>query len=69
MKLTGKIRYRVGRSGFRRVLILQVQEFSRDSSFYGTFVECNNVLKWRDATVEDLSEQADGLKEMLKTNG
>jgi hypothetical protein len=69
MSLTGRIRYRVGRSGFRRVLILQVEESSRDSSFYGAFVEYNNVLKWRDATVEDLSEQADGLKEEVKPNG
>jgi len=54
MSLTGKTRYRNGRSGFRRVLILQVQEVVRRCEPVGPFVDCCDVLEWRDARVEDL---------------
>ena len=48
-ELTGRRRYRLG-GLFRKTLVLQVQFRDREYDPWGGFA----VLRWRDATVEDL---------------
>lgn len=59
MALTGKTRYRSGKSGgvfSKQVLILQVEySYSRYYNL-GYSVECEDALAWRDAKTEDLLE-------------
>lgn len=54
-KRTGRTRYRSSRPWIKERLILQVEEFQEQPDDYG--VSIRRLLRWRDATTEDISKR------------
>lgn len=63
-KLTGRTRHRMARvreGVFKSsvLLVLQVEEVVQVWESLGQSIDCHDVVRWRDARVEDLTELED----------